>query len=248
MNARTSRDFRFVVALILAIAMAGLGLGQGQDDAAQDQAQGATQDRPRLQGPDGSFSVPIPVDWESEQREGYGVLTSPEGGIEIFVLSLDEADLRAAIERAWQRVDPDFDLPVDQTQSPPPSGEVEEQLVVSYDTAEDRVVQAVAQLHEGTAYLLLVDAELTAVQQRTSQVQIIQSGFRIAAIQETDLAGQEAAATDDAMLADLETYVQDSLDAFDVPGAAVATATRSCGPLDSACATSRAVRRSTHRR
>lgn len=220
MHTHAPRAIRLVLAGMLAIAMASPALGQ--QDAAQD-AQGAqAQERPRLEDPDGRFSVPIPTDWQAEQQDGYGVLTSPAGGIEIFVLALDETDLREAIEQAWQRVEPEFDLAVDQTQSPPPSGEIEEQLVISYDSAQDRVVQAVAQLHEGAAYLLLVDAELTAVQQRTSQLQIVQSGFQIAAIQETDLSGEEAGAIDAELLADLESYIRDSLDAFEVPGAAVA--------------------------
>ena len=229
MHSRRPHIVDLALAILIAVAAASLPGALAQDgqngdaEAAEPQpAQQQPSEQQRVEGPSGRFTFPVPADWQADVHEEYVLLTSPEGGIEIYGLAVDEADTAAAIEQGWQRVRPEFDLPVDQTQNPPPSGEVEDVLVQTYETGQDRIVQAVAQLYDGTSYLLLVDAELAAAQRRTSQIQIIQSGFQIAAIEETDLSGMDAAQIDEAMLEDLETYIQGALDSFAVPGAAVA--------------------------
>ena len=173
--------------------------------------------------PAGLFSVPIPTNWSAVPGDESVLLTDPDKLIKVYILTLENTDLEAALADAWVRVDPAFDLPIDQVQTPPASGGVESALVTTYDTgAENRIVQAVGQLYEGTAYIMLFDVDLVAVQQRSSQLSIIQSGFKIIGLEETDLSETAPLPITDAMIAELETYVEDKLAQFGIPGAAVA--------------------------
>lgn len=173
--------------------------------------------------PDGLFSAPIPTNWEVEQQEGYAIFTSPEGDIAIYLLAVQAEDAESAVEAGWQRVDPGFDQPVGETLNPPPASGVEASLVVNYefDEENEQVYQAVAQLYEGLYYLLLVDGDLSGIQRRQAQLNIIGSGFTIEALAETDLTGVEPLPVRD-LLPELEEFIETQLTHFKIPGAAVA--------------------------
>lgn len=173
--------------------------------------------------PQGLFSVPIPTGWTATQQEGYVVLSSPEDGIQLYLLTVQADDAATAIANGWQRVDPAFDEPVEQTLNPPSQSGVEETTLISYafDEENERVYQALAQLDEDTYYLLLVAGDLTAIQQRQAQLNIISTGLTISALTETDLTGVEPLAVS-SVITELETLIEEGLAQFGIPGAAVA--------------------------
>ena len=43
--------------------------------------------------PDGFYAVPIPTGWTADSADGYGVLTSPEGGITAYFMSVEGEDI-----------------------------------------------------------------------------------------------------------------------------------------------------------
>jgi CubicO group peptidase (beta-lactamase class C family) len=168
--------------------------------------------------------VPIPTNWALTTADGVTTLTSPEESIRVYLLALDEADPEVAIAEAWQQVDPAFDLDIDDITTPPAPSGVERLVSISYNDPTDaqRVVLGQSQLYEGLNYILLLDAQLVGLQQRSAQVQIIGSGFTILALDEVDLADVEPLAVDEALLAQLEAYIDETMTRYQIPGAAVA--------------------------
>ncbi|MCB0081242.1 MAG: beta-lactamase family protein, partial [Caldilineaceae bacterium] len=133
----------------------------------------------------------------------------------------------AAIEQGWQTVDPSFAEPVQETASPPPSGGIEAITMITYEFDEEnqQFYQAVARLYDGTYYLLLIDGNITAIQQRQAQISIIDSGLSISALAEIDLTGVEPRPVRE-VIPKLETFIGDGLAQFGIPGAAVAIVQR----------------------
>ena len=172
--------------------------------------------------PQGRFTLPVPTGWTTTEREGYLEVAGPDREIRVYVYVSDTVDLEAAIEEAWSVVDPGFAIEPHETLRPPSAPGVEETVVANYDPEDDeQVYQAVAQLRDGTAYVMLFDAQLAALQRRSSQLQIVASGFEITGVEDVDLAGVEP--LDVAMVTDeLEPFIEETMSAFGVPGAAVA--------------------------
>lgn len=192
--------------------------------AAPPEASAATAERSNeYLSPDGRFRAPIPTNWTAEQQAGYVRLASPEAGIVIYLLTVQAASSAAAIEQGWQIVNPSFAEPIEESASPPPSGGVEEITVITYrfDEENEQFFQALARLYDGLYYLLLIDGNITAIQQRQAQISIISSGFTITALAETDLTGVEPLAAS-AVISQLESFVEEGLAQFGIPGAAVA--------------------------
>ncbi|TVR96497.1 MAG: class A beta-lactamase-related serine hydrolase, partial [Trueperaceae bacterium] len=196
-----------------------LAPGPGPAPVAPDEMPGAAADV--FEDPAGVFTVPIPTGWTVEERDEHLALVSPDGGIRLFLLTFGEDDLEAVIEQAWATVDPEFDVPVDTALEPPSDPGIERTVIVNYDGPTGEVYQALAQLHEGVVHVLLVDAELEAVQRRGTQINIIFSGYRILALEEPDLVGVDPLPVGD-VLDEFEAFVTQTLEAFGIPGAAIA--------------------------
>src|SRR5690606_19370699 len=105
---------------------------------------------------------------------------APDGELEAAVLALPGETAATAIAAAWALVDPDFDLAIAETLDIPAPAGVEEMVVVNYDEEDDdRLVQAVGLRHEGTVYVQIYRGDIAAIQRRTAQIQIINTGFKI---------------------------------------------------------------------
>ena len=174
--------------------------------------------------PNGQFTIPIPTNWEAETVEGVAVLTAPDNDITVYGLTITGDDVAAAIDEAWRQVEPDFALEPEDTFDAPAPPEVEQVVVVTYDSGEESgtVVQGVGQLVDGAVYVLLVEADLAAAMRRNAQIQIVFSGFTITAVATDDLTGTTPRQLTDELLAELETYVAETMEQFAIPGAAVA--------------------------
>ena len=75
-------------------------------------------------------------------------------------------------------------------------------------------------VYEGASYILLVDADLAAVQRRAAQLQIVSTGLEITGLEETDLTGAPLRAVAE-IEAELGAFIEQNLKAFGIPGAAV---------------------------
>lgn len=177
--------------------------------------------------PAGRFTVPIPTNWTVEEREGYVIFGDPDGDISVSAVVVEGTDAEQGIVDAWAIVDPSFDpdAQVGEIEQEIPSAPgVETTLVITYDLGQvsGNVLQVAAQVLDGRVYVLIFEGTLDAVTRRTSQVQIVASGFRITAVAETDLTGISPKAFRGDLVTRFEAYVEDLLARTDVPGAAVA--------------------------
>ena len=196
--------------------------GEADTDATAQAAEPAPEENVKTyEDPEGRFSAPVPTNWTVEENEGYTTLLSPEGDIRVYLLTLSETNLETAVKQGWTRVVPDFALEPGDPLEPPSEPGVEKTLVINYE-GDNRVAQAFAQLYGGTAYLLLIEGDLAAVQRRSAQVNIIASGFELSGLEDADLTGTEPLAVNESITGELGAYVTDALERFGIPGAAVA--------------------------
>jgi CubicO group peptidase (beta-lactamase class C family) len=174
--------------------------------------------------PDGRFTVPVPTNWTIEARDGFVALTEPDGDYHVYAMAIAEADPEAALRAAWELVEPDSNrVAVESLEIPAPPG-IDQFVVVRYDDGlvSGRAVEAAAQLVGELTFVLLFEGDVETSVRRASQIGIIATGFTILAVERTDLSGVMPRRFTPAMLAELESYIDEALVANDVPGAAVA--------------------------
>ncbi len=196
-------------------ALAPLGAGTGGSEEAEEEA--------IYQDPAGRFSVPIPTNWSAEEREGYVRLYSPGELITVSLLVIETGDPEKALAEAWAIVDPNFDKAVDETtEIPAPPLEQFNFYTYKMDPGEEFLVQAQVRVYEGQAYVGIIDADLAEAGRREAQLQIIDSGFKITAVEETNLSAVEPLPLTDDFIAEFEAYIETALDTYETPGVAVA--------------------------
>jgi hypothetical protein len=174
-------------------------------------------------GPAGLYTVPIPTNWTVETADEYTALLGPEENIRVYILTVPGDDIEAAIAQAWRTVDPTFDLEPEEVTEAPALGGVERVLSVTYDPGaeSEEIIAAGGQLFAERIYILLIRGELAALQQRAAQLNIIQSGFTIAGLEEVNLADAEPLPLTKALLADFTAYVEEAMERFAIPGVAI---------------------------
>ncbi|TET43365.1 MAG: hypothetical protein E3J66_02010, partial [Dehalococcoidia bacterium] len=135
--------------------------------------------------PNGRFSVPIPTSWTVEQAEGYGILTSPDGGLTVYVMAVEAESVEEGTRAAWAVIDPTFDLEPDEVIQEPVTNGAEEAVTITYDTEDDdEIVIAGGWLYEGIAYIEIFRGDLITLQKRMYQLSIISTGYDIYALEE----------------------------------------------------------------
>lgn len=173
--------------------------------------------------PEGRFQVAVPAGWSVNTPGGYVALSDPDDGIQISLVVLPGTGeaMEEAVKAAWTLVAPARSLEPVETLEPPSSQGVERTILVNYAIEGERVFQALAQQVEGHTYLLLVDADLAALQRRAAQVQIVATSFEITALSKADLSGVSPRDVRD-VLPELERFIERSRERFGIPGASVA--------------------------
>lgn len=187
-------------------------------------ASGLAQGEELYEDPDGRFTVPIPSGWTAEQADGYGVLTDPDGEITMTVLAVEAEDAEAGAAVAWELVEPGFAMaPLQVAPLPPPAG-IDEAVVITYDIGQEssEIVQAMVQQVGDVSYVLLIRTGVIAAQERASQINIVASGFTITGVEGVSLAGVEPLPFEGDLVDELETYIVDTMDLLEVPGATIA--------------------------
>jgi CubicO group peptidase (beta-lactamase class C family) len=192
------------------------------DQTAAAAQTGATANGELYTDPAGRFSAPIPTNWTATAAEGHVMLRDPEGEIRVYLLALDNPDPEAAIAEAWQVMNPSLTLAVAQQQEQPATDGIDQIYFMQYENGPTgEFYQASARMVDGTAYLLLVDAKLEALQRRGAQVNIIDSGFTISGLETIDLAAVDALPVDETISAQLSDFIENGLANYGIPGAAV---------------------------
>lgn len=172
----------------------------------------------RYTAPDGKFSLPIPDGWTVEQVDNTGVFTYPQGG-QVIWLAVEAQDADSGSETAMAQLKPDFTgVPFARDEFPAMGGVWVQQVYVNVLTGKIAVTLS---LHSGkTAYVAWVaptdEATLTAI---TPSLVSMLVGFNFKS--DIDLSDAQAVTLDEAMLSELDAYITQALDRFEIPGAAV---------------------------
>jgi|694.fasta_scaffold39455_3 CubicO group peptidase (beta-lactamase class C family) len=184
---------------------------------------GANAIRNYYHDPDGLYSIPIPQSWHSERQHDYLRLSSPQKQIQIYILTIPGADVNKAIAQAWRQVDPTFTMPSKYTLEMPSLNDLEEIQTVTYDDgiASGELVLALGQQHDDIVYVVLTRGRLAAFEERAAQIRLIQSGFTLYSLSRSTLRNAEPQPVNDALLAELESYIQEVLQRYQIPGASV---------------------------
>lgn len=177
--------------------------------------------------PQGLFTVPIPTNWTVQEAEGYTLLASPDNELEVYLTVADSEDSHAAIEAAWKQIDPEFSLePADTQEYTDPAllNGTEEIVIITYDNPDDpqTIFQGVGLKYQGKIYIQLFKGSLTAIQQRSAQIQILNTGYKITTLETDNLVGAEPLPLSDELLAELETYIAEKMEQLEVAGASIA--------------------------
>ena len=101
--------------------------------------------------------------------------------------------------------------------------DVDELVVVTYARDDDDpIVQAEARRVGDNVYVLIFTGSLVAFQQRSAQIQVIDTGFQIVEVVETNLVGAEPRPFDHELIAEFEAYLIEKMEELEVPGVAIA--------------------------
>jgi len=170
----------------------------------------------------GRFSAPVPTNWTVTEKDGYVLLADPEASLKVYLAVVASAAISETIAATWQRVDPGFAPVLRETLDVPSAAGVEKSLIVNYDTGDDnRLVQGFGQVKDGVTYVNLYDVQMAGLQKRQAQLGIVSSGFKILAIEETDLSQTQPLTVTEAIVPPLEAFITANMASLQVPGAAV---------------------------
>ena len=172
--------------------------------------------------PAGRFTAPIPTNWTAHDKAGYALLSDPEGAIKVYLLALAAADPEVALAEAWKLTNPSLTIKVAKGQAQPASDGIDQLYFAQYENGPTgEFYQAKARMVDGTAYIMLIDAPLAALQRRSAQVNIIDSGLTISGLATVDLADVAPLPVDDTIRAELRSFIEQGLAKYGIPGTAV---------------------------
>ncbi len=184
-------------------------------------------DQAVYEDPAGRFSVPIPTKWTVENRDNVGILTSPDWEIVVYVLAIGGENVEDAIRDAWKQVDPEFDST--SYDSPWitdfPSEGIDQTVSIFYNTDENETAIAYGVLSQGVIYITLGRGDSDSWERRISQLQIIDTGFTITALEpvdQVDLMGIAPLPLTDELKSKFEAYIREGMELLNIPGASVA--------------------------
>lgn len=178
--------------------------------------------------PQGLFTIPVPENWiVTEAEDGsYVKVTDPDEMIALYIgAEVAEEDLELQIAEFVTKVAPEFDAEIRdtvETTDPALLEGFETSVAVVYDTPLTQVAASDASVFEGVAYLSFVDADVATLQRRAAQFTVVATGFQVLAMEQTDLTGVEVQPITEAMLTELEAFINRALQLSEVPGLSIA--------------------------
>jgi hypothetical protein len=144
--------------------------------------------------PSGRFSLAVPPAWDIDESETFVVLTDPSDEIEVTVFSVEQPVPEAALLVALgitDSVSPDEAVTVEELS---PSGEAERAVRIAGPAEEGKIRYGLAYLYQGESIVVLVRGSVTALRERSGDLDLIETGIRIpAAIDEESAPIQEEA-------------------------------------------------------
>ncbi|WP_206073253.1 serine hydrolase domain-containing protein [Erythrobacter colymbi] len=167
--------------------------------------------------------------WTRKEAPSLVELAAPEGDFRIAIVEVGAAaDASAAAAKAWQLWSPSQTRPPKIVTARPPRNGWEERQVIDYETSpnEKRALYAVAFRKGADWTLVLIDGAEATADKRAAAIGLVQQSLRPAGYARESFAGRQAHPMDAARIAELRSFVEQSIKELGVPGAGIAITDR----------------------
>jgi CubicO group peptidase (beta-lactamase class C family) len=212
-----------VLGLLLLVGSA--NFAAGAPTATSDVPSPATErlaiDTPYTTSSGATFTAPS--GWNIISGTNKHVLDPPEGDSHLALVDVQATDAAAAVAAGWASYRPDANRPLRIATPQAPYNGWEERHIYSYETSpnEKAVVYALA-WRAGQAWtVVIVDATRATFQKRSAAFGLAIGSLRPKDYQREMFAGKPARPLDAERIALIKDFVQDVMQQFDVPGAAL---------------------------
>lgn len=176
--------------------------------------------------PLGRFTVPVPINWTATTAQGQALIQSPDGAIKMTIEVNEGVERSEAVKRAWSLAEPGHNVGIAKVVQAPSRPGISETWIYNYEPAGEQFFQAVAEVQDNKVYVTLIRGDQMEIGRRQAQVMIVLSGLSPTGISVVDLSTKVAAPLRPADIDELSAYIEDAMERFDVPGAAVAVVQR----------------------
>ena len=220
-----SRVFSAVLlVLVFLVPLAGSPRRAGGSQTAQELSTPAkvAADSPRVTP--GGTSFKVPAEWSIATGKNIAVLQPPEPDTHIAIVDVQASDARSAVSAAWAAYKPEFKRPIRLVTPRPAKEGWAERQIFDYETSpnERAAIQAVA-LRAGTEWTVaIIDGTDPTVEKRSAAIELVFGSLRPKDYKRESFAGREAHPLDDAHIALLKQFVEDSMRQLGVPGVGMA--------------------------
>ena len=181
-----------------------------------------TADTPRVTAAGASFTVP--AGWSIVTSKSVVILQPPEPDTHIAIVDTQATDAAGAVAAGWAAYKPEHKWPVKVVTARPPREGWEDRQVFDYETSpnERAVVQAIA-LRAGSVWTaVILDGKEPTFEKRNAPIGLIIQSLRPKGYQRESFAGRRAHPLDAARIAEIKTFVEDSMQKLGIPGASLA--------------------------
>jgi len=172
----------------------------------------------------GSAVFTAPAGWAVTSGKNMIILEPPENDTHIVIVDSQGADHAAAVATAWAAYKPDFKRPLRISNQNPGREGWEEDRVFRYETSPNEHAVAVAiALRVGTSWTVaLLEGSQSTFEKRGAQIGLIIESLRPKSYQRESFAGRKAHPLDAARIAELKSFVQNSMQQLGIPGVGLA--------------------------
>jgi CubicO group peptidase (beta-lactamase class C family) len=179
-------------------------------------------DTPRIT-PGGAAFI-VPSGWTVITKENLVILQPPETDTSIAIVDSQAADSKAAVAAAWTAFKPEAKREPKQVLPRPGRNGWDDRQFFDYETSpnERAVVQALAFRSGSTWTIVLLDGKEPTFEKRSAPTNLILQSLRPKGYQRESFAGRTAHPLDAAHIAQLKTFVEQSMQQLGVPGASFA--------------------------
>lgn len=172
--------------------------------------------------PSGSKST-FSQGWSFDDKTN--ILVSPENDLRVYFFETElEGDIEKFSLDLWRKINPGFNLKVDQKASPPATDGWEQVHRISYDVPakESRIVVSVIRVFRGIAYAILADGAAGAFERRGSQFQIAIDSWKPADLKAEKLGERTAKTFTGKEEKEFSDFIVTLAKQLKVPGASIA--------------------------
>ena len=193
-----------------------------QAGVARSAPERVTADSPRVTP--GGATLTVPSGWSIMTGKNLVILEPPETDTHIAIADCQAADAKAAVTAGWAAYKPEAKRPLKLVTPRPAREGWDERQVFDYETSpnERAVVQAVA-LRAGSMWtVFIVDGSEPTVEKRGAPIGLIFGSLRPKSYQRESFAGRKPQELDAAHIAQLKSFVENSMQLLAIPGVSMA--------------------------